>query len=317
MGLFSKMTEPVFLKEDSSAKEQLAQLEALLPQASGKVKTKIEQDIRSLQYGIYGEDKILFELKNSHFPMYVLHDLFLQGEEQCAQIDFYIITPKINFVIECKNLYGDIEITQEGNFIRTVRFGRKESREGIYSPITQNERHLELIRTICGKRFGAIRRTMYDKLFYRFHKSLIVLANPKTILDDSQAPPEIRSQVIRADQLIRSIKTANAQSKEPASSERDMESAARRILGQHQENPVNYTEKYGLSPDPVLAESAPAEAPARRQAQKPPQVKPVESTCPHCGAKLVKRKGRYGLFWGCSNYPSCSYTQKIVAQRNP
>lgn len=29
--------------------------------------------------------------------------------------------------------------------------------------------------------------------------------------------------------------------------------------------------------------------------------------CPKCGSKLVKRKGKYGTFTGCSNYPKCHY----------
>ena len=31
--------------------------------------------------------------------------------------------------------------------------------------------------------------------------------------------------------------------------------------------------------------------------------------CPRCGGVLVLRKGRYGMFWGCSNYPKCRYIQ--------
>lgn len=30
--------------------------------------------------------------------------------------------------------------------------------------------------------------------------------------------------------------------------------------------------------------------------------------CPKCGGKLIKRKGKYGKFWGCSNYPQCKFT---------
>ena len=30
--------------------------------------------------------------------------------------------------------------------------------------------------------------------------------------------------------------------------------------------------------------------------------------CPKCGGNLVLRNGRYGRFYGCSNYPSCKYT---------
>lgn len=31
--------------------------------------------------------------------------------------------------------------------------------------------------------------------------------------------------------------------------------------------------------------------------------------CPKCGGELVKRNGRFGEFWGCSNYPDCKYTK--------
>ena len=33
--------------------------------------------------------------------------------------------------------------------------------------------------------------------------------------------------------------------------------------------------------------------------------------CPTCGGWLLTRSGKYGLFFGCSNYPTCDYTRKI------
>lgn len=33
--------------------------------------------------------------------------------------------------------------------------------------------------------------------------------------------------------------------------------------------------------------------------------------CPRCGGFLKKRNGRYGVFWGCTGYPECKYTQNI------
>ena len=33
--------------------------------------------------------------------------------------------------------------------------------------------------------------------------------------------------------------------------------------------------------------------------------------CPRCGGHLVKRNGRYGSFYGCSNYPNCKFTIKL------
>lgn len=32
--------------------------------------------------------------------------------------------------------------------------------------------------------------------------------------------------------------------------------------------------------------------------------------CPRCGGSLVLRNGRYGRFYGCSNYPNCKYILK-------
>lgn len=36
-----------------------------------------------------------------------------------------------------------------------------------------------------------------------------------------------------------------------------------------------------------------------------------EGDCPKCGSTLLKRSGSKGVFLGCSNYPDCSYTQRI------
>ena len=41
------------------------------------------------------------------------------------------------------------------------------------------------------------------------------------------------------------------------------------------------------------------------------EVKEENRKCPKCGAKLVLKKGIYGAFYGCSNYPKCKYTEPI------
>ncbi len=35
-----------------------------------------------------------------------------------------------------------------------------------------------------------------------------------------------------------------------------------------------------------------------------------ERICPKCGAKVTRRKGRFGKFWGCARYPDCKFTSK-------
>ncbi len=36
-----------------------------------------------------------------------------------------------------------------------------------------------------------------------------------------------------------------------------------------------------------------------------------EKICPRCGRALVRRKGRFGSFWGCTGFPECRYTENI------
>lgn len=33
--------------------------------------------------------------------------------------------------------------------------------------------------------------------------------------------------------------------------------------------------------------------------------------CPRCGGKLILRNGKYGQFYGCSNYPKCKFTKQL------
>ncbi len=38
-------------------------------------------------------------------------------------------------------------------------------------------------------------------------------------------------------------------------------------------------------------------------------VEPDVRPCPVCGNVLVRRKGKFGEFYGCKNYPRCTYSQ--------
>ena len=39
---------------------------------------------------------------------------------------------------------------------------------------------------------------------------------------------------------------------------------------------------------------------------------PIGEKCPECGSELVLRKGRYGEFIACSNFPKCKYSRNIA-----
>jgi hypothetical protein len=297
MAFFDKITQPVVLKEDSSLDEQLRQLTEFSQKSLPiDIHKQVEEEIRCIKAGIKGEEQLLYELKNSHIPMFILRDLCIEADNMSAQIDFVIITRKLFFVIECKNLYGNIEVDSNGNFIRTIQYGNSFKEEGIYSPITQNQHHLDLIRHIRQKDRNFFMKKLVQFSFNYFYRSVIVLTNPQTILNTKKAPKKILDKVVRADQLIEYIKKEEAKSKEFGESEAGMCRFAQRFLSMHKKQNKDYAQEY-------LNKAT--ESTSIKTEGKPP-------ICPICGIPMaikIARRGQYAgePFWGCTNYPKCEH----------
>lgn len=299
MGLFHD-SEVIILKESSDSKEYLDKLKKLDKDVdnNSEASEKLNKEIAVVEAGIYGEDSILFELKNSDMNLVVLHDLYIETEDgRGAQIDFFVITPYVSVIIECKNLFGNIEINNKGDFIRSFEYKGKKYKEGIYSPITQNERHLSVYRDCrkADKNFAT--KLLFDKYFDRYNKSIVVMANPKTIINDRFAKKEIKEQVIRGDQLITYLKSLKSDTK---SSKKEMRELGERILSMNIDNRKDYLEKFNKLVEEVK--------------NKEPQISSEsdELICPRCGNKLVLRVAKKGQnignqFYGCSSYPECRY----------
>ncbi|MBS5306042.1 MULTISPECIES: HRDC domain-containing protein [Clostridium] len=245
MALFNKLDKPIFLKEESEAKYYISKLQELHSRAPEGLKGRIEKELKIATLGELGENNIAFELKNSGIPMYILHDICLETNELSAQIDYIVVTRKVIFIIECKNLIGNIEINSQGNFIRTYNFNGKFIKEGIYSPITQNERHLEVLKRIKKEsKSNFISKMLFDKYFNDNYKSLVVLANPKTVLNSRYAKKEIKDKVIKADQLINYIKEVNSKSDLMSLSDKEMKEIADRLLALHKSSKLSFLKKY-------------------------------------------------------------------------
>lgn len=246
MALFNKLNKPIFLKEESDVKYYISKLNELYNNSPEHLKNKIEKEIKLATLGEIGEKNIAFELKNSGIPMYIIHDVCLEFDELTAQIDYIVVTRKVAFIIECKNLIGNIEIDSQGNFIRTYNFNKRFIKEGIYSPITQNERHLNVIKQIgINSKINIISKALFEKYFNDNYKSIVVLSNPKTILNSKYAKKEIKDKVIRADQLNNYIKEVNNKSNTMSLNDDQMKNIAERLLSLHKPNKSYYLKKYG------------------------------------------------------------------------
>lgn len=245
MGLFKKQIGVVFLKEESDAQNFIDKMDELYQKAQGELKREIKQQRDLAWYGMKGEDNVAFELKNSGMDMYVLRDVYLESGEMSAQIDYVIVTRKRTYVVECKNLIGNIEIDNAGNFIRTYELSGKKIREGIYSPITQNQRHLQIMKEVRkASKANFLTKALFEKNFEENYRSVVVLANPKTVLNARYAKKEIKDQVIRADQLSTFIKEMDAKYKDSIMSTEQMQELANFFLKQNQPNKSDYVKKY-------------------------------------------------------------------------
>ena len=137
--------------------------------------------------------------------MYVLRDIKVKYEDLTAQIDYVIITPIYTYYVECKNLIGNITVTDKGDFIREFVVNGKKIKKGIYSPLRQVEEQREVIRKIWESNSSKIKKFFASKNFDYYRRVLVVAANKDTILNTYRAPKEIKYKILRADALVRQI----------------------------------------------------------------------------------------------------------------
>lgn len=233
---------PKFTKEFIPRTKSVEELESLLKIAEDDSKVLIENEIKKIKYGSYGEHNVYYELKNSFMPMVCLHDVRIEYKGLSAQIDFISITPKKIYIIECKNLIGDILVNDKGEFIRYKKdsSGNLINKEGMYSPIVQNERHINLLKEL-----------LKDKLKYKKKldriESLVVIANPKAVINKKYAPKNIQEKIIRYDQLIDILKS-DEQDKtlDWVFIQSDIMDISDCIKSNHKDISIDYSKKYKI-----------------------------------------------------------------------
>ncbi len=304
MGIFDKIKQCQVLKESTNIEDEILELKAILEICAQSEKAELEQLIRKLEYGKKGEDAILFELKNSGFPMLVLQDLYFEHNGLSGQIDFLVLTKNKNYVLECKNMYGDVTVTESGEFMRKV--GKQTKK--IYSPITQCERHTDLIRKIrYDSKQNILTKALFEKFGFKNYVSLVVMANAAGKINIRYAPKDIKDKIISGDQLVRYIKKEHNSKDE--GEEKDVIQVAEFFLSQHKENPQNYLEKYRKMKDEAVKTQI-GDSKLATETDEQDNQKQQSLMCMKCGSEMVLRVAKRGNnigeeFYGCSNFPKC------------
>lgn len=246
--LYNKsMEKPIFIKDFTEESSLLDDLTDLSKKISSYKQELILRDIKLLRYGIYGEKKVYFQLKNSFVPMLCLHDIRLEPKEFAAQLDFVVITNKFMYILENKNLYGDIEVTRDGNFIRIIKDdnGHILRKEGMDSPIIQNQRHINILKNFLKE--NNIRITVPIKSF-------IVFTNPKSLIHKDKAPNNIKHSLIKHDQISSLIEYDLKNNKNTSLiNNKEMHDIATLLKNNHIEKKYNLQGKYNLTPQDYIS----------------------------------------------------------------
>ena len=249
MILFEKFEDTIFLKESSDLQDRYDALLRLKDEFPNN--EDISEEMFIIKKGLDGEKEIKYQLSKSNLGLFVLNDINIEYEDLKAQIDYVVITKMYCYFIECKNLIGNVTVNEKGDFIREYTFSNKKVKKGMYSPLRQVEAQRDVYKKIWNNRLSknkilnTIRRFLSNDGFTNIHRVLVVAANNETILNTKYAPKDIKTKVIKADALIRTIQNDLKQSdKDLWESKKQMEEWANTFLKINVNKDVDYYEYY-------------------------------------------------------------------------
>jgi hypothetical protein len=239
-----RFKDTVFYKENSDLQSKYDALKKLNEEYPNN--EELLSELFIVKKGLDGENEIAYQLKKAHIGMYVLRDIKVKHEDLTAQIDYVIITPVYTYYVECKNLVGNITVTDKGDFIREFTINGKKIKKGMYSPLRQVEAQREVIRKIWESNSSAIKKFFASKNFDYYRRVLVVAANQDTILNTNRAPKEMKYKILRADALVRQIEydLDHRGNDEYLESKKGMEEMAQSYVDLSSKEEINYYNYY-------------------------------------------------------------------------
>lgn len=220
--------------------------------------------------GAIGEYEVAKKLKRLDKKEYtVLNDILLKINDSTTQIDHIVISRSGIFVIETKNYKGWIHGHERSEYWTQTIY---EYKQKLRNPIKQNWVHVL-----------AIKELLSDYNNIKFFPIIVFSTNGELKNIISSIP------IIYPDQLLKTIKRSN-----------------------DSENLSLYQMK--LISDRILHHNIIDKKGRKNHIKKIKEhirnrrMKEHLKICPKCGNDLLLRKGKYGEFYGCKNFPECRFT---------
>ncbi len=222
--------------------------------------------------GVKGEYSVRKRLRKLNKKEYrIFNDVYLRINGRSTQIDHLIISVYGIFVIETKNYKGWIHGGENSEYWTQSLYKKKTK---IINPVRQNWAHINFLKNILS-----------DYKYIKYHSIIVFAGRAKLKNVYSKIP------VVYKHKLLKTIK----QEKTPYLSFEDIDVISNKIrefIVTDKKRKIEH-KRY-----------------VKRNIKR--RKKNLNSlVCPYCGGNLVIRKGKYGRFYGCSNYPKCKFSKKL------
>jgi len=247
--------------------------------ATGIIMLKLKYPVIKGAVGEWSVNRALSKLGNNYR---IYHDLYVpNGEGGTTQVDHVVTSPYGIFVIETKHYQGWIFGKENQRYWTQTIYKRKEK---LFNPIWQNYGHIQAIRNYIAKED-------FESIFS------IIAFSPNSTL---KFKDEFKSaRVIQFPQLTKVIKQWNVR-RIKDSELKEINQALDGLIIKDKNKKKQVKKKHVAD----IKNNRKAKVSKEKEDSK-------QNVCPKCGGKLSMKKGKFGAFYGCSNYPKCRYTKQV------
>lgn len=199
----------------------------------------------------------------------VLNNVTLPTPQGSSQIDHLVVSIYGIFVIETKNYKGWIYGGEHSEYWTQNIYGNKYK---LYNPILQNGGHVRALRRVLN---GFEPLPILPIVVFSWNASLRVHAEDACVIYWHQL---------------------------------------RGVIKQYKEKRLSWSQVNAICDAVQASQMEPGRKSNKqhlhdiRKAREQKHNAIAAGRCPRCGGTLVLRVGKYGQFYGCSNYPQCKYT---------
>ncbi len=221
--------------------------------------------------GLIGEVDAASYLYELPSEYVVYSDIMLPTNYGTTQIDHLVVSPYGVFVIEVKNMQGIISGHENSEKWNQNIYGH---RYDMINPVKQNMAHIIALKSVFK---SLMKMPIFSIVAFGEEASLNVTVENSVIIYIDELTEVIKQyEVVYLDReevakYCAAIEAANIQDED--------------VRKAHVENVWNYVGDREM----MIA----------------------NGRCPQCGGELVLREGKYGQFFGCSNYPHCRFTHSF------